>query len=82
MEREFDPGYQRRPYRQLVADYPDESVYPIDAIPARDLPPGLPPWMGALDAWAIRSGETKQMKRASITVTVPTVARTWPPVPG
>jgi hypothetical protein len=37
--------------------------------------------MGALDAWAIRSGETKQMKRASITVTVPTVARTWPPVP-
>jgi uracil-DNA glycosylase len=51
-------------------------------IPAGDLPPGLPPWMGALDAWAVRTGNTKQMKRASITVTVPTVARTWPPVTG
>jgi uracil-DNA glycosylase len=51
-------------------------------IPSRDLPPGLPPWMGALDAWAIRSGATKQMKRASITVTVPTRARVWPPVAG
>ena len=51
-------------------------------IPACDLPPGLPPWMGALDAWAVRTGDTKQMKRASITVSVPTAARTWPPVPG
>ena len=51
-------------------------------IPACDLPPGLPAWMGALDAWAVRAGDSKQMKRASITVTVPTVARTWPPVPG
>ena len=31
MPREFDPGYQRRPYRQLVADYPDETVYPADS---------------------------------------------------
>ena len=52
------------------------------AIPARDLPPGLPPWMGALDAWAVRTGDTKQLKRASITVTVPTAARSWPPVTG
>jgi uracil-DNA glycosylase len=61
-----------------------DTMTPADlaAIPARDMPPGLPPWMGALDAWAVRSGDTKQMKRASITVTVPTVARTWPPVPG
>jgi hypothetical protein len=51
-------------------------------IPARDLPPGMPAWMGALDAWAVRSGDTKQLKRASITVTVPTVARTWPPLEG
>jgi len=29
MERDFDPGYDRAPYRQLVADYPDESTYPI-----------------------------------------------------
>jgi hypothetical protein len=51
-------------------------------IPACDLPPGLPAWMGALDAWAVRSGDNKQMKRATITVTVPTVARTWPPLTG
>ena len=54
----------------------------LASIPACDLPPGLPAWMGALDAWAVRSGQTKQMKRASITVTVPTVARTWPPLSG
>jgi hypothetical protein len=38
--------------------------------------------MGALDAWAVRTGDTKQMKRAAITVTVPTVARLWPPLEG
>ncbi len=54
----------------------------LAAIPACDLPAGLPPWMGALDAWAVRNGATKQMKRASISVTVPTAARSWPPVPG
>jgi hypothetical protein len=51
-------------------------------IPSRDLPPGIPQWMGGLDAWAVRKGATKQLKRASITVTVPTEARAWPPVPG
>jgi uracil DNA glycosylase superfamily protein len=58
------------------------TIADLAPIPARDLPPGLPAWMGALDAWAARTGRTKQMKRASITVTVPTVARTWPPLPG
>jgi Uracil DNA glycosylase superfamily len=53
----------------------------LASIPMRDLPPGLPDWMGALDAWAIRSGETTQLKRATITVKVPTRARTWPPLP-
>ncbi len=52
----------------------------LTPIPARDLPPGLPDWMCALDAWAVRSGETAQLKRATITVTVPTAARTWPAV--
>ena len=52
----------------------------LTPIPSLDLPPGLPDWMCALDAWAVRSGETAQLKRATITVTVPTVARTWPPV--
>ena len=52
----------------------------LTVIPPGDLPPGLPDWMCALDAWAVRSGETAQMKRATITVTVPTAARTWPPL--
>jgi hypothetical protein len=50
----------------------------LTPIPSRGLPPGLPDWMLALDAWAVRSGETAQLKRATITVTVPTAARTWP----
>jgi hypothetical protein len=31
MQREFDRGYDRQPYRSLVADYPGESVSPIDS---------------------------------------------------
>jgi hypothetical protein len=57
----------------------DDDLAPI---PSRDLPPGVPNWMGGLDAWAVRKGATKQLKRASITVTVPTRARVWPPIPG
>jgi len=34
--------------------------------------------MSALDAWAGRTGPSPQLKRATITVTVPRVARTWP----
>lgn len=52
----------------------------LTPIPSRDLPPGLPDWMCALDAWAVRSGETAQLKRATIRVRVPTAARTWPPI--
>ena len=47
-------------------------------IPDVDLPPGLPAWMGSLDAWAARTGTDAQKKRATITVTVPTRFRTWP----
>jgi hypothetical protein len=50
-------------------------------IPPADLPAGLPPWMCALDAWAARTGPDAQMKRATITVTVPRAARTWPVLP-
>jgi hypothetical protein len=50
-------------------------------IPAIDLPAGLPEWMGALDAWAARTGATADDKRATITVTVPRNAHVWPPVP-
>ena len=28
MSHEFDPGYCAEPYRSLVADYPDETIYP------------------------------------------------------
>jgi hypothetical protein len=54
----------------------------LTTIPPRDLPAGLPAWMGSLDAWAARTGTTAQLKRATITVTVPTSSRSWPPVAG
>jgi hypothetical protein len=50
------------------------------AIPNRDLPPGLPAWMRSLDAWAARTGPDAQTKRATITVTIPRTARTWPTI--
>jgi len=50
-------------------------------IPPIDLPAGLPPWMCALDAWAARTGADAQIKRATITVTVPRASRTWPVLP-
>jgi hypothetical protein len=58
------------------------TITPADLtpIPSRDMPAGLPAWMCSLDAWAARTGATAQLKRATISVTVPTVARTWPPV--
>jgi hypothetical protein len=52
----------------------------LTPIPSRDMPAGLPAWMCALDAWAVRTGATAQEKRATISVTVPTAARSWPPV--
>ncbi len=52
----------------------------LTAIPPADLPPGLPDWMFALATWARRTGTSKQVQRATITVTVPTAARTWPPL--
>lgn len=51
-------------------------------IPERDLPAGSPGWWCDLEAWAQRPrGVAAQLKRATITVTVPTAARTWPPLP-
>ena len=52
----------------------------LRSIPAGDLPPGVPPWMGGLAAWAVRRGTDAQAKRATIVVTVPRGARSWPPL--
>ena len=58
------------------------TLTPADlaVVPNFDLPPGLPAWMRSLDAWAARTGPDAGKKRATITVTVPRRARTWPPV--
>ncbi|GEK22328.1 uracil-DNA glycosylase family protein [Cellulomonas xylanilytica] len=63
------------PLRHYGSTILPEDLAPI---PDVDLPPGLPAWMGDLDAWAARTGADAQKKRATITVTVPTRARTWP----
>lgn len=49
------------------------SLQPGDRvpIPQRDLPAGVPPWMGEEDGWAKRVGTTAKKKRANITTTVP-----------
>jgi uracil DNA glycosylase superfamily protein len=49
-------------------------------IPPADLPAGSPGWWTSLDTWAQRAGTTAQLKRATITVTIPAGARTWPPI--
>jgi hypothetical protein len=46
------------------------------AIPERDLPAGLPAWMRSR-AWADRRGDTPDLKRATVVVTVPRDARPW-----
>jgi uracil-DNA glycosylase len=49
-------------------------------IPEADLPAGVPAWMRSLASWAVRTGDTVDHKRATITVTVPRASRTWPPL--
>jgi uracil-DNA glycosylase len=63
------------PYGETIA------TTDLAPIPAADLPAGLPPWMMALDAWAARTGPDAQVKRATITVTIPRRFRTWPVLP-
>ena len=68
---------------------PDGPTYParyaatwgltdLAPIPEVDLPPGAPAWWRDVDAWAHRTGDDKQTKRATISVVVPKGARTWP----
>jgi hypothetical protein len=63
---------------------PDPAPYgaafaPADltAIPAADLPPGLPAWTRSLESWATREGTTTDEKRATIAVVVPDDFRAW-----
>ena len=46
-------------------------------IPPGDLPAGLPGWMRSLEPWADRTGDTPDLKRATITITIPEDARGW-----
>ena len=59
------------------SDFRDQDLAPI---PEADLPPGVPSWMRGLDPWALRVGETEQLKRSTIVITVPEADRIWPPL--
>lgn len=61
-----------RPYGEVW------SSSELVAIPEQDLPAGSPAWWRAVDAWAVREGADAQEKRATIRVTVPKGARSWP----
>lgn len=56
-----------------------DAFVPADlaAIPAADLPPGLPGWMRSLETWASRQGTTPDAKRATITVVIPPDLHPW-----
>jgi hypothetical protein len=71
-----DPSAADPPVR-YGTDWHDGDLVPI---PAADLPAGSPPWWRSLAGWANRTGPNAQLKRATITVTIPTADRTWPPL--
>ena len=54
-----------------------DDLHPADLapIPAGDMPAGLPDWMRSLEQWAERRGDTPELKRATVVVTVPPAAR-------
>ena len=61
-------------------------------IPEEDLPAGVPPWMRAVESWAVRKNvdeaegpsatpaEVANAKRATIVVKIPRPHRDWPPL--
>jgi hypothetical protein len=71
-----DPSAADPPVR-YGTDWHEGDLVPI---PAADLPAGSPPWWRSLAGWANRTGPNAQLKRATITVTIPTADRTWPPL--
>lgn len=50
-----------------------DALVPSDLapIPEVDLPAGLPAWMRSVEAWALRRGNSPQLKRSTIVVTIP-----------
>ena len=71
-----DPGAADPPV-PYGTNWQDGDLVPI---PPADLPAGSPPWWRSLSDWAARTGTDAQLKRATITVTIPTADRTWPPL--
>jgi uracil-DNA glycosylase len=76
--RTLDAALGERDADREPAPY-GEALGPKDLapIPAADLPAGSPPWMGSLEPWARRVGETAAAKRATIEVVVPAGERPW-----
>jgi uracil DNA glycosylase superfamily protein len=68
---------QPTPLRPYADRWQPDDLAPI---PSADLPAGSPPWWRSLSAWARRTGEDAQSKRATISVTVPPRERPWPPL--
>jgi uracil-DNA glycosylase len=65
------------PDRTIALSLYGTEFQPGDVIelPEVDLPPGTPPWMRGVRSWAARLGGTPVLKRANITVTVPSAFR-------
>jgi hypothetical protein len=68
--------------RELVPYGDSLTAGDLVPIPPRDLPAGLPAWMGSIEPWAVRDGETVEEKRASLRITVPQASRPWTPLSG
>jgi uracil-DNA glycosylase len=49
----------------------------LTPIPEKDLPPGLPVWVRSVETWSARKGTTAELKRATLTLTVPVDQRPW-----
>jgi hypothetical protein len=49
----------------------------LTPIPEKDLPPGLPAWVRSVETWSVRKGSTAELKRATLTLTVPIDQRLW-----
>lgn len=73
--RQLKPHIRHPDAARPLALYGDAfTATDLAAIPERDLPAGLPPWMRSPAAWAQRTGATADAKRATVTITIPPAA--------